>query len=100
MQRQKRQSPDDTSQRQKALSIWDDEGGAGRADIPVASQEQWTVRQPGNGDLIAIGVRIIGLKNVLMSFFATASPGVILAGASPGDYLVACRRMAIIITAS
>ncbi|MBX9619485.1 MAG: hypothetical protein K2X10_10080 [Hyphomicrobiales bacterium] len=74
MQRQKRQSPDDTSQRQKALSIWDDEGGAGRADIPVASQEQWTVRQPGNGDLIAIGARIIGLKNVLVAFLPRHRP--------------------------
>jgi hypothetical protein len=71
------QNSDDSSQiiqRQRALSRWDNEGGApGPAVTPSADEEQNPVPEMSNADLIALRVRVIALENLLISLLATTS---------------------------
>ncbi|MGH3277276.1 MAG: hypothetical protein ACRDNZ_23475 [Streptosporangiaceae bacterium] len=69
-----RQNSDDPSQRQRALSRWDNEGGApGPAVNPAADKEQIPVPEMSNAELVALRVRVIALENLLISLLATAS---------------------------
>jgi len=71
MPRQKASS--ETSQRQQALSRWDNEGGAGPAVAPAPDKEQIPVPEMSNADLVTLRVRVIALENLLISLLATAS---------------------------
>jgi len=73
MPRQTSKSSSDASQRQQALSRWDNEGGAGPAVAHVTGREQMPVPDMSNADLVALRVRVIALENLLISLFATAS---------------------------
>ena len=71
MPRQKASSK--TSQRQQALSRWDNEGGAGPAVAPAPDKEQIPAPEMSNSDLVTLRVRVIALENLLISLLATAS---------------------------
>lgn len=61
-------------QRQRALSRWDNEGGAaGPTVTPVADKEQIPAPEMSTADLVALRVRVIALGNLLISLLATAS---------------------------
>jgi hypothetical protein len=63
-------NPDNFTQRQRALSRWDNEGGA----APKAyTGEQISIPEMTNAELVALHVRVIALENLLISFLATAS---------------------------
>lgn len=72
-----RQNSDRSSQaiqRQQALSIWDNEGGAaGPIAAQAANKAQVSVPEMSNADLVALRVRVIALENLLISLLATAS---------------------------
>ena len=61
MPRQKASSK--TSQRQQALSRWDNEGGAGPAVAPAPDKEQIPAPEMSNSDLVTLRVRVIALEN-------------------------------------
>jgi len=66
----------DSIQRQRALSRWDNEGGAGPGGPAVASavaREQVPVPEMTSAELLALHVRVIALENLVVSLFATAS---------------------------
>ena len=61
-------------QRQRALSRWDNEGGAaGPTVTPVADKEQIPAPEMSAADLVARRVWVIALENLLISLLATAS---------------------------
>ena len=71
----KNPDPNDLNQRQRALSRWDTDGGAG-PDGPAASplgHEQLPLPQMTTAELAAWHVRIIALENLVISLLATAS---------------------------
>lgn len=72
-----RQNSDDSSQviqRQRALSRWENEGGAADPIVtPAADKEQTAAPEMSNADLVALHVRVIALENLLISLLATAS---------------------------
>lgn len=66
----------DTLQRQRALSRWDDDGGAEPDVSQVASEPD--VRHPpfprmGDAELQALHVRVIALENLVVALLAEAS---------------------------
>ena len=73
MPRQKTETPIEATQRQRALSRWDNEGGAGPAVAPAADKEQISAPEMSNADLVTLRVRVIALENLLISLLATAS---------------------------
>ena len=73
MPRQKTETPKEATQRQRALSRWDNEGGAGPAVAPAADKEQIPTPEMSNADLVTLRVRVIALENLLISLLATAS---------------------------
>jgi hypothetical protein len=73
MPRQNSESSNEVLQRQKALSRWDNEGGAGPAVTPVADKEQIPAPEMSNADLVTLRIRVIALENLLISLLATAS---------------------------
>jgi hypothetical protein len=64
--------PDDFIQRQRALSRWDNEGGAA-PKASILPGEQISVPEMTNVELVALHVRVIALENLLISLLATAS---------------------------
>jgi hypothetical protein len=64
--------PDDFTQRQRALSRWDNEGGAA-PKASILTGEQISVPEMTNAELVALRVRVIALENLLISLLATAS---------------------------
>lgn len=63
--------------RQRALSRWDNEGGAKHADLEIHSSEdhQATVPKMSESELVALHIRMIALENLVISLLATASDG-------------------------
>jgi len=63
-------------QRQRALSRWDDEGGAG-ADGPASASaldtEGMDIPDLTNAELVTLRIRVIALENLMISVLATAS---------------------------
>jgi hypothetical protein len=73
-----RHNPDssrDPTQRQRALSRWDNEGGAGATGpaLEAASGAEQAIPEMGNAELVALRVRVIALENLMISLLATAS---------------------------
>jgi hypothetical protein len=63
-------------QRQRALSRWDTEGGAGPQGPQECSrpdQLQIDVAQPANIELAQLRIRVIALENLLITLLAEAS---------------------------
>jgi hypothetical protein len=74
-----RENPDtssDWSQRQHALSRWDNEGGAGPegpATDSALDTERIAVPDLTNAELVTLRIRVIALENLMISLLATAS---------------------------
>jgi len=66
----------DWNQRQRALSRWDNEGGAG-PDGPAADsaldKERRAIPDLTNAELVTLRIRVIALENLMICFLATAS---------------------------
>ena len=66
----------DWSQRQRALSRWDNEGGAGPdgpATDSAPDNERIAIPELTNAELVTMRIRIIALENLMVSLLATAS---------------------------
>jgi hypothetical protein len=76
MPRENSDSSNDWNQRQRALSRWDDEGGAG-PDGPATVSAPDSGRAPApeltNAELVTLRIRVIALENLMISLLATAS---------------------------
>jgi hypothetical protein len=87
MPRENSDSFNDWNQRQRALSRWDDEGGAGPdgpATVSAPHSERIAVPELTNAELVTLRIRVIALENLMISLLATASD----------DQLKLVRRMA------
>jgi hypothetical protein len=74
MPRENSDSSNDWNQRQRALSRWDNEGGA-VPDRPAAAPDNARMAIPEltNAELVTLRIRVIALENLLISLLATAS---------------------------
>ncbi|HEV2037459.1 MAG TPA: hypothetical protein VGQ96_02545 [Candidatus Eremiobacteraceae bacterium] len=67
---------DASQQRQKALSRWDNEGGAGprgpREGL-ISGEVQSEVPQLTNAELVQLRIRVIALENLVITLLAEAS---------------------------
>ena len=66
----------DWNQRQRALSRWDNEGGAGpdgpASDLALET-ERTAIPDLTNAELVTLRIRVIALENLMISLLATAS---------------------------
>lgn len=72
------QTPDPSDLRQRALSRWENEGGAehGRRQEPVdLTERSEPVPDLRNAELVQLRVRVIALENLMIAVLATASDG-------------------------
>ncbi|WP_375309788.1 hypothetical protein WHZ77_21565 [Bradyrhizobium sp. A5] len=86
-----RENPDtssDWNQRQRALSRWDNEGGAGPASDAAPDDERIAIPNLTNAELVTLRIRVIALENLMISLLAIASD----------DQLKLAREMAGYIT--
>lgn len=77
MSRQNFDSSNDSIQRQRALSRWDNEGGAGPdgpAMDPALDKEQIPVPEMSNAELVALRVGVIALENLVISLLPNTMP--------------------------
>lgn len=67
--------PDDSLLRQRALSRWDNEGGAGPdgAQKAPASSDPAPVLNMGEAELVSLHIRVIALENLVIALLADAS---------------------------
>ena len=91
MSRQNSDHSSQATQRERALSRWDNEGGAGpggpASDLALDAQ-RIAIPDPTNADLVTLRVRVIALENLVISLLANASD----------DQLKAAREMASYIS--
>jgi hypothetical protein len=76
MPRENSDTSSDWNQRQRALSRWDDEGGAGPDGPATASapdDERIAIPELTNAELVTLRIRVIALENLMISLLATAS---------------------------
>jgi hypothetical protein len=74
MPRQNSDFSSDSVQRQRALSRWDNEGGAGPADSDTGPQlDEPSIPELTNAELVALRVRVIALENLMIALLATGS---------------------------
>ncbi len=76
MPRQRSDTRDASKQRERALSRWDNEGGAGPrgpAKGPTPVQDQTPIPQAADAELVMLHIRVIALENLVISLLATAS---------------------------
>jgi hypothetical protein len=75
MPTQNSEEPSQLTQRQQALSRWDNEGGAwtDHTVAPAADKEQTPTPEMSSAELVTLRVRVIALENLLISLLATAS---------------------------
>jgi hypothetical protein len=69
-------STDDPNQRQRALSRWDNEGGAGPCGLqtdPTSTEDPIPMPTNGPAEVAALHVRVIALENLVISLLADAS---------------------------
>lgn len=62
--------------RERALSRWDNEGGAGPdgpREAPVRANDSSAVPQLSNAELVQLQVRVIALENVLIALLSQAT---------------------------
>jgi hypothetical protein len=76
MPRENSDTSSDWDQRQRALSRWDNEGGAGpdgpASDLALET-ERTAIPDLTNAELGTLRVRVIALENLMISLLATAS---------------------------
>jgi hypothetical protein len=76
MPRKNSDTSSEWNQRQRALSRWDNEGGAG-PDGPASQSPLETARiaipDLTNAELVTLRIRVIALENLMISLLATAS---------------------------
>ena len=91
MPRENSDTSSDWNQRQRALSRWDNEGGAG-PDGPATNSaldaERIAIPDLTNAELVTLRIRVIALENLMISLLATAS----------GEQLWLAREMASYIS--
>lgn len=76
MSRENSVPPDDSVQRQRALSRWDNEGGSDPGDTEMAPspvEERIPIPENGPAELGALHIRVVALENLVISLLATAS---------------------------
>ena len=76
MPRENSDTSSDWNQRQRALSRWDNEGGAGPMGPPRISAldtERIAIPELTNAELVTLRIRVIALENLMISLLATAS---------------------------
>ena len=75
MSNQKPDLPDDVLQRQRALSRWDNEGGADQSShyLSASGKDQSTNRAVTSAEWIELRTRLIALENLVIALLATAS---------------------------
>jgi hypothetical protein len=91
MSRENSDTGSDWNLRQRALSRWDNEGGAGpdgAASDPTLDARRIAIPGLTNADLVTLRIRVIALENLLISLLANASD----------DQLKAAREMASYIS--
>ena len=69
---------DPSHQRQKALSRWDNEGGAGPGrsqEALISSEVQSEIPELTNVELVQLRIRVIALENLIIALLAEASDG-------------------------
>jgi hypothetical protein len=69
-------SLDPSQQRQRALSRWDNEGGAGPSGpqkAPIYAEAQSGIPELTNAELVQLRIRVIALENLVISLLAEAS---------------------------
>lgn len=70
------ESSSDWVRHQRALSRWDNEGGAGPdgpATDHVPDKQQIPIPELTNAELLTLRIRVIALENMMISLLATAS---------------------------
>lgn len=67
--------PDDSLLRQRALSRWDNEGGANSSSPQKApaSDDPTQVPNMGEAELVSLHIRVIALENLVIALLAGAS---------------------------
>lgn len=76
MPRENSDSSNDWNRRQRALSRWDNEGGAGPdgpATVSAPDSERIPVPELTNAELVTLRIRVIALENLMISLLAIAS---------------------------
>jgi hypothetical protein len=76
MPRENSDTPSDWIQRQRALSRWDNEGGAGPdgpATVSAPDNERIPIPELTNAELVTLRIRVIALENLMISLLAIAS---------------------------
>jgi hypothetical protein len=75
MSRENSDTSSDSSQRQRALARWDNEGGAGPDGPATVSSDNARAPVPEltNAELVTLRIRVIALENLMISLLATAS---------------------------
>ena len=76
MPRENADTSSDWNQRQRALSRWDNEGGAGPegpATDWALDTERIAIPDLTNAELVTLRIRVIALENLMISLLATAS---------------------------
>jgi hypothetical protein len=76
MSRQTSESSGDSILRERALSRWDNEGGAGPEGHALHSETAVAptpIPEMTNAEMVALRVRMIALENIVISLLATAS---------------------------
>ena len=76
MPRENSDTSSDRDQRQRALSRWDNEGGAGPEGPATGSAlDSGRIAVPDltNAELVTLRIRVIALENLMISLLATAS---------------------------
>jgi len=76
MPRENSDASSDWNQRQRALSRWDDEGGAGPegpATDSAPDTERIAIPDLTNAELVTLRIRVIALENLMISLLTTAS---------------------------
>ena len=76
MPRENSDTSSDWNQRQRALSRWGDEGGAGPdgpATVSAPDGERLPIPELTNAELVTLRIRVIALENLMISLLAIAS---------------------------
>ena len=77
-----------SNQRERSLSRWDNEGGAGPSGPQHESSDLPDVPDLTNAELVQLRIRVIALENLVIALFAQA----------PEKQLVLAREMATFIS--
>jgi hypothetical protein len=76
MPRDNSDTSSDWNQRQRALSRWGDEGGAGSdgpATVSTPDDARIPIPELTNAELVTLRIRVIALENLMISLLAMAS---------------------------